>query len=57
LALLELRFFTVRLVRAFDFELCEGFDQERFWDEVRCWQSLIKGALDVKVKSRGLVDK
>ena len=52
LALLELRFFTVKLVRRFDFELAKGFDQDAFWASVKSYQSLIKGALVVVIKSR-----
>jgi hypothetical protein len=52
LALLELRLFTVRLLKAFDFRLEEGFNQEEFWEGVRCWQSLIKGRLGVRVERR-----
>ena len=42
----------MKLVRRFDFELAEGFDQNTFWTSVKSYQSLIKGGLDVVIKSR-----
>jgi cytochrome P450 family 628 len=52
LALLELRFFTVKLMKRFDFDLAPGFDQEYFWTSVKSYQSLIKTHMDVVIKSR-----
>lgn len=42
----------MRLLSAFEMRLEEGFDQEEFWDGVRCWQSLIKERLGVVVERR-----
>lgn len=42
----------MRLMRGFEFRFEEGWDQEGFWRGIRCWQSLIKGGMMVRVESR-----
>jgi cytochrome P450 len=52
LAMLELRLLITTLVKRFDIVMADDFNHKKFFDDVRSYMTIVKGALPLKIQKR-----